>query len=150
MASSTLDEELQNHAVRVITHMNEDHSDSVLAYAHYYAKLPTAVAACLTGLNSKGFVLTADLSDGTIKENIFIPYNKPLQSAKGIRKIAVAMHFEAFHGMGFCYKISKNYYMSGVKMAWTHTPDKVKYTGLLVFAAGIGAGLYFWQKSKKK
>lgn len=46
--SATLEAGLAKAAPRVISHMNADHAPSLLAWAHYYAALPSAVAAELS------------------------------------------------------------------------------------------------------
>ena len=40
--------------------MNEDHGESVLAYAHYYCGRPDAKAATLLDATDKGFLINVD------------------------------------------------------------------------------------------
>ena len=60
-----------------------------------------------------------------------------------LRKIAVAMHFEAYNGMGFMYKVKKGYFSAAVKQMWAHMPSKVKYgisaVGIATMAIGFMA-----------
>ena len=152
---SALDAELAKMATRVVTHMNDDRAcstahferprlflinacacadaDSCLAWAHYYAKLPSATSARMTGIDARGFMLDVTLPDGHI-ESCLIPYSPPLTEAKMVRKIAVAMHFEAYNGMGLGYKLSNGFYSGAAKQAWTHMPAKVR-TGFKCAAA---------------
>ena len=99
MGTPGLAEALAKSNDRICQHMNEDHSKSLLAYAHFYAKMPDATAATLTAMTPAGFVLSIIQADGTEKEGVLIPYPTPLKSAREIRKVAVAMHFEAFNGL---------------------------------------------------
>ena len=54
---------------RISKHMNDDHSDSLLAWAHFYAKLPTATHATATTLTDQGFGLDVTLANGTVTED---------------------------------------------------------------------------------
>ena len=63
------------------------------------------------------------------------------ESAGQVRKIAVAMHFEAYNGMGFMYKLRTGFYQGAVKQAWTHMPAKVKYP-MAAALVGVLAALY--------
>lgn len=137
--SSTLDADLAKSATRVITHMNDDHTDSLLAYAAFYAGLQNATSARMSGLTSKGFELDVTLIDGTVKKGVLIPYTTPLKSAGEVRKLAVSMHFAAYNGMGIIFKIKQNYYGNAVKQAWTHMPAKVKYPMAAALVSVIAA-----------
>ena len=141
-----LEDGLAKSATRVITHMNDDHADSLLAYATYYAGFKDAKSAKMSGLTVEGFVLDVTLEDGSIKENVLIPYTTPLESAAAVRKIAVAMHFEAYNELGLTYKIRHNFYGRAVVQAWTHMPAKVKYPLVAVLAGAIGVTVTFTVK----
>lgn len=134
-------EALAKSATRIITHMNDDHSDSLLAYAHHYAGLKDAKAATMSGLNVDGFILSAKLKDGTVKQNVLIPYSSPLESAAGVRKLAVSMHFEAYNKLGHLYKFRNNFYGRAVIQAWTHMPAKIKYPLAAALAGAFGMTL---------
>ena len=137
--SSKLEADLQKSAARIIAHMNNDHPDSLKAYAVFYAGLNDAASASMSALSVHGFVLDVVLTDGTTKKNVLIRYSSPLESAASVRKVAVAMHFAAYNGLGTMYKIRHNFYGNAVVQAWTHMPTKVKYplAGVLVGVVGI-------------
>ena len=66
-----------------------------------------------------------------------------------LRKIAVAMHFEAYNGMGFMYKLKKGYFSGAVKQMWAHMPSKVKYGISAVGIATVAIGVMAVVKNKK-
>lgn len=117
---------LAKMADRVITHMNDDHADSILAYAHFYAKLTGATSAKMTGLSVSGFELQVAMADGSTKSNVLVPYDPPLQTAAAVRKVAVTMHFAAYNGMGIKYKLLNGFYTGAARMAWTHMPKRIR------------------------
>ena len=52
-------------STRICKHMNEDHADSLLAFAWYFARQPTASSATLENIDLKGktiFRCPSDLS----------------------------------------------------------------------------------------
>ena len=59
-----------------------------------------------------------------------------------LRKIAVAMHFEAYNGLGFFYKLQNGYYSGAARQAWAHMPNHVKYTGVAVLGVAITTAVY--------
>ena len=124
---STLEADLSKSAARVITHMNDDHPDSLVAYAAFYGKLRDARSARMTALTTRGFELEVTMADGAVKQGVLIKYTEPLRSAGQVRKLAVAMHFEAYNKLGIAFKIRNNFYGNAVKQAWTHMPIGVKY-----------------------
>ena len=44
--------------------MNEDHAESVLAYAHWYAKMPEAEKATMLNCPEEGFLLQVEWQGG--------------------------------------------------------------------------------------
>ena len=135
-----LEEDLAKSANRIITHMNDDHADSLLAYAAFYGELPNATSARMAGLSVHGFELDVTLADGSRQKRL-IRYTSPLKSAAEVRKLAVSMHFAAYNGLGFVYKLRTNFYGNAVKQAWTHMPAKVKYPMAAALAVSV-AGLF--------
>ena len=117
------------------------HADSLLAYATYYAGIKEGKSAEMSGLTVEGFLLTVELNDGTVRPDVLIRYSSPLKSAAGVRKLAVAMHFEAYNGLGMVYKFRHNFYGRALVQAWTHMPTKIKYP-LAAALAGV-AGITF-------
>ena len=135
--AESLAEGLEKSAARICKHMNEDHGDSILAYAHFYAKLPTAVSAQMTGLTVTGFELDVRMADGTIKSKVLVPYDPPLESAPQVRKVAVSMHFAAYNGLGFRYKLAKGFYSGAAHQAWTHMPQRVRTAAIVVLGGAL-------------
>jgi hypothetical protein len=133
MAAEDLDAALAKSAQRVVRHMNEDHADSLLAYAHFFGGIKTASKAQMTGLSSQGFELDVMLPDGSVQHKVLIRYTTPLTSAAQVRKVAVAMHFAAFNGLGFRYKLKSGFYLGALRQAWSHMP-----TGARMAAASVG------------
>jgi hypothetical protein len=115
---------------RVASHMNADHGDSMLAWVHYYAELPEAQSARITTITAAGWGLEVGFADGKVK-SVTVPFDREMKGPADLRKSAVAMHMEAFHGLGYMYKLKNGYYPNAANMAWTHMPKKVK-TGLIV------------------
>ena len=93
LSSEELKADVEKSVKRVMTHMNDDHADSVKAYARAYGGEPDAAAAVITGLTVDGFVLAVTMADGTVKDGVLVRYTTPLASAKDLHKVAVAMHF---------------------------------------------------------
>ena len=137
----TLEAELAGMAGRVVKHMNEDHGDSCLAWAHHYAKMPAATSAKMTGVTPSGFTLDVTLPDGLVK-SATIPYSPPLTEAKQVRKVAVAMHFEAFNALGMWYKLKMGFFSGAAKQAWTHLPPRLRMAVRASAAVLVAAIVY--------
>jgi len=76
-------------------HMNEDHADSLLAYAIFFAGVSGAEKAVLTDLNTEAFFVSATLGDGTTKD-VKIPYEGgAIDGVDGVGKVMVAMSKKA-------------------------------------------------------
>jgi len=126
---SNVDADLAKSRDRIITHLNNDHGDSLLAYASHYAKLTGATAARLTDLSSKGFTLDVTVS-GQVRTGVFIAYPRPLLDAKEIRAISVEMHHEAYTSLGLLYRLRHGYYKSKALM-------QVEKLGLIKHHGGL-------------
>ena len=133
-----MEADLAKASARIAHHMNDDHSDSLLAYARYYGKLD-AKAAAMTGVTAQGFELDVTVADGSVKKTL-VPYSRPLKSAGDVRKVAVEMHFAAYNGLGVVYKLKTNFYGNAVKQAWTHMPAHYRRPAMAV-AIGLVACL---------
>ena len=88
-----LEEELQQRAPRVLKHMNDDHEDSIKAYALAFGEYPSSSSktekidvnyAKITGLDRHGFFLRVTLKDGTILDNVRVPYQGSVTCAKDL------------------------------------------------------------------
>mmetsp|Transcript_27009 Transcript_27009/g.89653 ORF Transcript_27009/g.89653 Transcript_27009/m.89653 type:complete len:151 (+) Transcript_27009:75-527(+) len=134
-----LQTDLAKSAQRVLKHMNEDHEDSLLVYAHFFARLDTATSAKVTALSASGLELEVVLSSGHVMPGVNIPYSRPLKSAGDLRKVVEEMHSEAYNGMGMAYKLQTGYYPQSIKAAWTHMPNSAK-NGAMAAAVAVALG----------
>ncbi|GMH68529.1 hypothetical protein TrRE_jg3821 [Triparma retinervis] len=128
-------------ASRAVKHMNEDHSNSILAYAHYYAKKPNAKEAKLLSATISGFTLLIDSTD-----TVLIPYpaSCSVSTARDLRKVAVYMHKESYDRMGLCYKFRVGYYGDVAKIFLGVVKKKVGVVGGavgVVLGMGLAGGL---------
>lgn len=119
---------MERQKSRVIEHMNQDHSKSLLAYAHHYAGKTQAIRAKMTDLTPEGWVLTVTLRSGEEVESVLAPFKHRLRRAGDVRKLAVDMHREAFENLGFLFKLQHGF--------WGNKPQKYSQFGL-VLAIGI-------------
>lgn len=78
---------------RIIGHMNEDHGDSVLAYARHYAGRSAATAATLAGIDQTGMdiVVTEPAGDQSVR----VTFKEPLADAAAAHHVLIAMSKEA-------------------------------------------------------
>jgi putative heme iron utilization protein len=78
---------------RILGHMNEDHADSVLAYAKHFAGRASATAATLAGLDQNGMdiVVTEPAGDASVR----VEFKTPLADAAEAHHVLVAMSKEA-------------------------------------------------------
>ena len=132
---NALAQALARSSARVCTHMNEDHGESLLAYAHYYANLPGAKAARMTAVLPRGFEI--EVEDNGKTQTVVVPYLTPLKSAGEVRKQAVEMHHEAFARLGFAYRVCNGYYARALRMA----TKQVKVDGVWIAGVGIAAAV---------
>ena len=77
------------HVARIVSHMNDDHGDSLLDYARHLAGAPSATAARMTQVDAVGFGMTAETPDGP--RQLRLPFNEPIADAKDARVALVAM-----------------------------------------------------------
>lgn len=76
-------------------HMNEDHADSLLAYAIHFGGIADADKAVLTDLDNEAFFVSVELSDGS-KTEVKIPYEGgAIDGIDGVGKVMVAMSKKA-------------------------------------------------------
>ena len=76
----------------VIAHMNEDHSDANLDYAHGLGACPEATSAILLKINRLGIVLQATTSDEV--KTIPVKFPEPLESQDQIHLPRVILHLD--------------------------------------------------------
>lgn len=74
---------------RICKHMNKDHAEAVLTYAHRYGNQPLATAATLTAIDDTGMELTAKVNGETLP--VHIAFDRPLKDAADAHHTLVAM-----------------------------------------------------------
>lgn len=137
-------EQLEPHKARMMTHMNEDHGDSIIAYARHYGKLPRALDAKISDMSETGLTLEVVMPGGETESGVFVPYSRPLVAVKDVRPIVVEMHHEANAALGFMYKLRSGYFKTQAKNKLEpllkSTQGKLTLMTVAGFAmAGIGA-----------
>ena len=163
-----LEAEISNRGKRVMSHMNADHEDSLVAYVLAFAtgvegtdpeldkedallrniqKGMLAIASAqLTAVDADGFLLeikaletitAGEKSEILTLSNVRVPYDKPIESAKDLHHIAIAMHQKAYHKLGIWYKTKNGYYKPVAKMVAFKSYKAVQKSPPSV-VAGIG------------
>lgn len=74
---------LAPHVEGILGHMNTDHADAVLAYAHAFAGIMDASDATMTAVDRYGFDLTATTPGG--KKNARIAFDTPVRTTEEVR-----------------------------------------------------------------
>ena len=74
---------------RMVSHMNEDHADSVLAYAQHFGQCRDATAATLIDVTPDAMSLKVALLSE--EKEIKIPFERPLESGHDAHMTMVKM-----------------------------------------------------------
>ncbi len=74
---------------RICKHMNKDHAEAILTYAHRYGNQPSATAATLTAIDAIGMDLTAEVNGKTLP--VRIAFDHSLKDATDAHHTLVAM-----------------------------------------------------------
>jgi putative heme iron utilization protein len=74
---------------RICKHMNEDHAEAVLTYAHVYGKSPTAETAAMKAIDPLGMDLTAQVDGNTI--GLRIPFDRELTDSEDAHQTLISM-----------------------------------------------------------
>merc|ERR1712130_504661 len=94
---------------KIISHMNNDHSESLKAYLHFFNKMPTAKSATLMDVDLKGMTVDVTLEDGAIKKGVRIEFMQELEDVKDVRKMTVQMHKLAYKELGWQSNAKENH-----------------------------------------
>lgn len=112
---------------------------------------PFPSKAKLISATSAGFTV---LIDGSTSVLIPYPPSCSVSTSKDLRKAAVHMHKEAFHGMGWGYKLRRGYYKDVAKILWGVARKRKGMKGMMGVLLGIGAaagiGGMFFKRIKAK
>ena len=150
-----LEADLAKAASRVCNHMNKDHMASIKAYSLAFGeheRCNETESAKLTGLNRNGFQLQVTLQDGTVLDDVLVPYQGKVSSSSDLHMEAISMHKKAFNQLGVWYKARNGYYKTAAKMIGFGIYKKVKGKPVIVIGvigcAVAGVGAYYYTKNK--
>eukprot|EP00930_Biecheleria_cincta_P105365 TRINITY_DN98031_c0_g1_i1.p2 TRINITY_DN98031_c0_g1~~TRINITY_DN98031_c0_g1_i1.p2 ORF type:complete len:157 (-),score=27.92 TRINITY_DN98031_c0_g1_i1:3-473(-) len=145
-ASADLSAQFEPHKERMITHMNEDHGDSLLVYAKHYANCKGAIRAVITDMNTEGLFLDVFVPGGEIMAGVFVKYTRPLTSVRDVRSIVVDMHHEAYNALGVAYKLQSGYYKTQFSNSWKKNPMKKKVAMGAAAVSILGLSVFAYRK----
>mmetsp|Transcript_23449 Transcript_23449/g.70444 ORF Transcript_23449/g.70444 Transcript_23449/m.70444 type:complete len:167 (-) Transcript_23449:99-599(-) len=134
---ASVDEGLQQRQAFIVSHMNEEHQDSLLAYAMHYAKLTSAVSATLDKVSSKGMTLKVQLPGSDVPTIAEVPFTRPMETAGDLRKIVVEMHHEAYGALGVAFRLMHGYYTSAARQTWHHMKKSHKIAAVIFASAAV-------------
>ena len=77
----------------IVQHMNEDHADSLLLYAHYYGGHEDAMEATLVDVGHETCTLSIKTQEGF--KSVAIKLKRPVSDIKEAERVMVEMHFDA-------------------------------------------------------
>jgi hypothetical protein len=80
---------LADAAPGILSHMNEDHGEAMIAYARAFARLPDATAATMTAVDRYGFELAVTTPAGPRAARL--GFEAPLTTTDEVRKAMVVM-----------------------------------------------------------
>lgn len=83
---------------RMVSHMNEDHADSVLAYAQHFGQCRDAAAATLIDVTADVMTLKVVVING--EKEIIIPFEHPLKSGHDAHMTMIKMSKAAKKSLG--------------------------------------------------
>ncbi len=84
---------LARDAAGILTHMNDDHGEALLAYARVLAKIPEAESVTMTAVDRYGFDMAVKTAAGPRATRLAFP--APVTTANEVRKAMVALIAEA-------------------------------------------------------
>lgn len=77
------------HAAAIVAHMNGDHADTLVLYAHELLGAPDATAATMLGVDAAGFDLRLETPAGP--RVVHVPFGGTLATPDEVRRALVAM-----------------------------------------------------------
>ena len=80
---------LASHAGSILSHMNSDHADALLAYARAFSTVKGPRSARMTGVDRYGFELAVDGEAGP--EAARIAFSRPLSTGEEVRQELIAL-----------------------------------------------------------
>ena len=88
----------EDETERMVAHMNEDHADSVLAYARHFGNFPEAVEGRLLGVDAERMRIEARSAEE--RHEIAIPFDHAVTSAHDAHMTMVKMSKRAKRALG--------------------------------------------------
>ena len=80
---------LRSVAAGILSHMNQDHADALLAYARALARIPDASTATMTAVDRYGFDMAVTTPGGPKATRL--AFDHEVSTSDEVRKAAVAM-----------------------------------------------------------
>lgn len=77
----------------IVTHMNGDHADAILAWTRAFGGLPDATAARMLDIDADGTNVECDTAGGAVK--LRIAFEPPIESIEAVRRRLVILTREA-------------------------------------------------------
>ena len=77
----------------MMSHMNDDHADAVVAYARHYGELRTVGSARIVAMDAHGFSVEATTETQTVA--VTIPFDHELVDGDDGRDTLIAMYMTA-------------------------------------------------------
>ena len=77
----------------IVQHMNEDHADSLLLYAHHYGGHKDAIEATLVDVDHETCTLSIRVREGF--KSLAMKLKRPVSDIKEAERVMVEMHFDA-------------------------------------------------------
>ncbi len=86
---------LRPHAAEIVTHMNDDHADALVAYCRVFGRRAATARARMVGVDRYGFaVLASDGADGG-ETAVRIPFGRRVDTPNAVRAAMIALLREA-------------------------------------------------------
>ena len=77
----------------IVQHLNEEHADSLLLYAHHYGGHKDAMEATLVDVGHETYTLSIKAKEGV--RSVAIMLKRPVSDIKEAERVMVEMHFDA-------------------------------------------------------
>jgi len=149
LRDAKLNQELSVRAPQMITEMEHEHMASLLAFARLHGGIANPAAVAIEGLDARGLTLRiTDELTGAVKEQLLVPFPRPLESAQDVATLFVEMHRAAFASLPFGFKLRSRYYtepttvalrkgIGALKNSPSTAAPAVAVTAIIVAAAGM-------------
>jgi putative heme iron utilization protein len=81
---------------RIVTHMNEEHTEDLIRYVQAYADLSEVEEVRMTSIDAEGFDLTVE--EGDTKTPVRIDFDAPLETVEDARSALAELALRAREG----------------------------------------------------